>query len=142
MTKATDLSDAIETNLAMITPANGYATAITAVYGFGLAKKDTAPLPCLLVRVGEDTAEQPVGNTCKRHAQYEIEGIFPRSASLQDLQRCHHDILRALGYGSQLPARALRAGTIVEEVAEFDPEPESDKRRLVSTITIRYVETY
>lgn len=142
MSKATELSDALEVALGAINAANGYASDIKAVYGFGQNKKDNAPLPCLLVRIKEDSGADRVGSTCKRQAEYVIEGIFPRTASLQDLQRCHHDILRGLGYGSQLPERALRQGTITEESAEYDLEQESAARRVITRLGISYVETY
>lgn len=143
MTRATDLSDAIETCLGQISPATGFATDIKAVYGFGKTKPDSAPMPCLLVRIAEDSVDGNVGKACKRLVQYQVEGVFSRTASLQDLQRCHHDILRSLGYGDLLPTRALSAGEVTEESAEFDSDVGgSTARRVVSSITIRYIEKY
>ena len=143
MTRATDLSDAIEQSLEQITLANGFATDINAVYGFCKAKPDNAPLPCLVVSIGEDTIDGNVGKVCKRQVEYKIDGVFNRAASLQDLQRCHHDILRALGYGDLLPSRALSPGEVVEESAEFDPDTDgSNLRRVSSSITIKYIEKY
>lgn len=143
MTRATDLSDAIEQSLEQITPANGFATDIKAVYGFGKAKPDNAPLPCLVVSIGEDTIDGNVGKVCKRQVEYKIDGVFNRAASLQELQRCHHDILRSLGYGDLLPSRVLNPGEVIEESAEFDPDTDgSNLRRVSSSITIKYVEKY
>jgi hypothetical protein len=143
MTKATDLSEALAACLGQISPGNGYASDIKAVYGFGEVKKDTAPLPCLLVTVTEDQAAERVGSRVKRTASYEVQGIFSRSASLQDLQRCHHDILLSLGYGDLPPGRELLQGEIVEEAAEFDPGiGGSNTRAVISRLVIRYIETY
>ena len=143
MTRATDLSDALEQCLQQINPATGFATDIKGVYGFGKTKPDNAPLPCILVRIGEDSADGNVGKVCKRLVQFQLEGVFSRTASLQDLQRCHHDMLSAIGYGDLLPTRALSAGEVAEESAEFDPDGGgSTTRRLVSSITIRYIEKY
>lgn len=143
MTRAADLTDALEQCLQQINPAAGFATDIKGVYGFGKVKPDNAPTPCLLVRIGEDTTDGNIGKVCKRLVQYQIEAVFPRTASLQDLQRCHHDVLSALGFGDLLPSRALSAGEVAEESAEFDPDGGgATTRRLVSSITIRYIEKY
>lgn len=143
MTKATDLTDALEACLEQITVANGFATTVAAVYGFGKAKPDSAPTPCLLVRIAEDATESNVGKKCKRHVQYEVEGILARSATLQDLQRLHHDVLRAIGFGDILPARLLVPGEAIEESAEFDTGSDgSTGRRVISRIALRYIETY
>lgn len=143
MTRATDLSNAIEQSLGQITVANGFATDVRAVYGFGDVKPDAAPLPCLLVRIGDDSTDGNAGKVCRRLVEYQVEAVFSRTASLQDLQRCHHDILRALGYGDLLPTRALNPGEVVEESAEFDPDPDGrNMRRVISSITVRYVEKY
>lgn len=143
MTRATDLTDAIEQCLMQISPSLGFATDIKGVYGFDKAKPDSAPMPCLLVRIGDDSTDGSVGKVCKRLAQYQVEAVFQRSASLQDMQRCHHDILRALGYGDLLPTRALQPGDVVEESAEFDPGGGgTTSRRLISSITIKYIEKY
>jgi hypothetical protein len=143
MTKATELSEALEVCLGQIRPGNGYATDIKAVYGFGEVKKDAAPLPCLLVIVTEDQSVERAGSRVKRTASYEVQGIFSRSASLQDLQRCHHDILLSLGFGDLPPGRALLQGEIVEETAEFEPGiGGSSTRAVISRLVIRYIETY
>lgn len=143
MTKGTDLSTAIESRLQEISQANGYATTIAGVYGFGERVRDNSATPYLLARVADDSIEKLVGTTAARVAQYQIEAVFPRTASLQDLQRCHHDILRTLGAGGTLPDRPLIPGKAFEESAEFDPDQNgSSARRLISTITIRYVEQY
>jgi len=140
---AAELSEEIERLLEQISPASGYATNIQGVYGFGKTKPDDAPRPCLLVRVSEDTGGRRVGNKVERLAVYEVAGVFSRAAPLQDLQRCHHDVLRSLGYGNDPPNRALAGAEIIEESAEFDPDTGGSlMRTFVARITLRYVEQY
>lgn len=143
MSKGSDLSAAIEAKLALIKAVNGYATDVAAVYGFAQSKKDGAPCPYLLVRVAEDAAAERVGSKVRRLAAYEVQGVFSRTATLQDLQRCHHDILCSLGYGDLPPGRELIQGEIIEEVAEFDQDAGgSTTRSVISRLTIQYVEAY
>lgn len=143
MSKGSDISAAIEAKLALIKTVNGYATDIAGVYGFGQQKKDGAPQPCLLVRLADDSAAERKGNMVRRHAVYEVQGLFSRTATLQDLLRCHHDILCSLGYGDLPPGRELIHGEIVEEAAEFDPDSGgSTTRSVISRLTIQYVEAY
>ncbi len=143
MSKGSDLSAAIEAKLSLIKAVNGYATDIAGVYGFSQPKKDGAPCPYLLVRVAEDSGSERSGSKVKRQAIYEVQGVFSRTATLQDLQRCNHDILRSLGYGDLPPGRELIQGEIVEESAEFDPDTSgSTTRSVTSRLTIQYVEAY
>lgn len=142
MTRATDLTDGIETALREITPA-GFHTDIKAVYGVGEIKPDKAPLPCLLIRIESDEGSKQVGVKVGRSAEYHIEAVFPRTATLQELQLCHHDILRALGYGQILPGRPLSAGWVGEESAQFDLATDGGMLRSVTAmISIDYIETY
>ena len=141
MTRATDLSEAINARLAAITPADGYSTAVAAVYGFGDVKPDKAPLPCVLVRISSDEMGRAIGSKVSRTATYEIEGVMSRSASLQDLQRLHHDIIKTLGADTLPGVRPLDSGWLFEESAEFDPEPGGTLRSVVSTVTIQYIES-
>lgn len=143
MTKATELTDAVELVLGEIAPAAGYHTDIKAVYGVAEVKPDKAALPCLLVRVNDDSGVERVGIQVKRVVEYEIQGVFSRTATLQEMQLCHHDILKALGYGQNLPGRPLKPGWVGEESAEFDLAPEGGTQRSVTArITLEYVEKY
>lgn len=143
MSKATELSQAIETRLDAIKQAAGFNTELMGVYGFGENKPDNAPLPCILVRVAEDVKESEVGNKWMRSVTYQIKGVFKRSASLQDLQRLHHDIIKTIGANPLPEVRPLASGWQFEESAEFDPESEgSTLRNLVVSLTMRYIETY
>lgn len=143
MSAASDLSAAIETCLKQISLANGYATALQGVYGFGERVPDGSAKPLLLVRVAEDEAVERKGPVVRRHARYQIEAVFSRGASLQALQSCQYDILRSLGYGDLPPGRALQAAEIVEESAEFDPDTDGSlQRSVVLSITLQYFERY
>lgn len=143
MSKAAELSDGIRKCLERIHPANGFSTDLRGVYGFGEAKPDKAPTPCLLVRIAEDELGEMVGATASRTVTYEIEGIFARSASLQDLQRLHHDILVALGTGKLPNVRPLKSGWPFEESATFDADQDgSTARTVTSVVTLRYIEKY
>jgi len=142
MSRATELTDAVESALREITP-TGFSTDIKAVYGVGEIKPDKAPLPCLLVRIDSDAGTDRVGVKVKRSIEYQIEAVFPRTATLQELQLCHHDILRALGYGQLRPDRPLAPGWVGEESAEFDMAAEGGTHRTVTaSIGIEYIETY
>lgn len=143
MTRGTELSSSIVERLEAISPANGYHTEVRRVYGFGERKPDKAPMPYLLARIVSDEMEEAVGTTASRAAQYQIEGVMPRSATLQELQLLHYDILRTLGTGQLPHVRPLKSGWPFEESAEYEPDIEgSATRSVTSTITIRYVEKY
>lgn len=143
MTRGIALTDAIAANLATITTANGYATNIRAVYPFATVKPDSAPLPVILLRMESDeTTGERAGRSVQRAATYQLECVFPRTATIQDLQQCQHDILMSLGYGEIPPARDLVPGEVVQEGSEFDPGEGSPTRKLISTLVINYVEKY
>jgi hypothetical protein len=143
MTRATELNAALLACLRGINPAAGFATDLKGVYGFGESPKDTASLPLLLVTVLADSQADRRGTKVKRHAQYQVEAIFPRSAPLADLQACHYDILRSFGLGVALPERALNPADIIEESAEFEPDTSgASTRALVLSLTLSYIETY
>jgi len=143
MTRGTELSSGIIERLQTISPANGYHTKVERVYGFGERKPDKAPMPYILARIATDELEEAVGTTASRAARYEIEGVMPRSSSLQDLQLLHHDILKTLGTGQLPHVRPLKSGWPFEEAAEYEPDIEgSTTRSVTSSITIRYVEKY
>lgn len=143
MSRGAELSVGIEAALALIHPENGFVTDIKSVYGFGEAKPDKAPLPCLLVKISDDELVEFTAGKAKRHVVYEVHGIMSRAASLQDLQRLHHDILVALGQGQLPGSRPVKAGWTFEESAEFDPGSDGIvQRSVISSVTFAYVETY
>lgn len=143
MTRGSELTTAIVERLEAVSPADGYHTAAVRVYGFGERKPDKAPTPYILVRIASDEMEESVGTTASRAARYEIEGVMPRSASLQDLQLLHHDILKTLGTGQLPHVRPLKSGWPFEESAEYEPDIDGKTTRsVISSITLRYVEKY
>ncbi|GMQ53506.1 hypothetical protein [Halopseudomonas aestusnigri] len=143
MSKAAELTTAIEACLAEITAANGYATDIQGVYGFSQNVPDTAAKPYLIIRIPEDEAVKHSGNAVHRVATYQVEAVFSRAATLADLQNCHYDILKSLGYGGNYQERPLKPGWAGEESAEFDMGASGGQLRSVTaSISIQYVERY
>lgn len=143
MTRATELSDALEQRLEAIKQAAGFHTELVGVYGFTKVKPDKAPLPCLLVQVTSDDPVEVAGNKISRSATYQIQGVLARSASLQDLQCLQHDIIKTIGADPLPGVRPLKSGWLFEESTEFDPENDgSSYRTVVVSVTLRYVETY
>ena len=142
MTRATDLTTAIDTALREIAPGD-FNTDIKAVYGVGEVRPDKSPLPCLLIRVDSDEGMERVGVKVKRLAQYQIEGVFPRTTTLQELQLCHHDVLKSLGYGQNQPGMPISPGWVGEEFVQFDLAGDGSVfRTFTASISFEYVETY
>ena len=143
MTRATELSEALEQRLEAIKQAAGFHTEVAGVYGFGKNKPDKAPLPFLLMRITGDDKEDERAGKFLRAATYQIEGVLPRTATLQDLQQLHHDIIKTIGADPLPMIRPLASGWLSEESTEYDPDNDgSTYRSVVVTVTLRYVETY
>jgi len=143
MSKAAELTTAIEACLAEISPDDGYATRLNGVYGVAKNVPDKAATPYLIIRIEEDESVKHSGNVVHRIANYQVEAVFSRSATLADLQNCHHDILKSLGYGGNYQDRPLKPGWAGEESAEFDMGASGGQLRSVTaSISIQYVERY
>lgn len=143
MSKAALLTDQVKAALQQISTANGYNTNLTGIYLFGESKPDSVAPPYLLVRVASDELQDFKGTSALRLATYEIEGVMSRAGTLQDLQRLHHDVLKALGLGKVPTARPMNTGWPFEETAEFEPDQGgSTTRRVTSSVTLRYAEQY
>lgn len=143
MSKAALLTDQVKAALEQISTANGYNTNLTGIYLFGESKPDSVAPPYLLVRVASDDLQDFKGTSALRLATYEIEGVMSRAGTLQDLQRLHHDVLKALGLGKVPTARPMNTGWPFEESAEFEPDQGgSTTRRVTSSVTLRYAEQY
>lgn len=143
MSKAALLTDQVKAALQQISTANGYNTNLTGIYLFGESKPDSVAPPYLLVRVASDELQDFKGTSALRLATYEIEGVMSRAGTLQDLQRLHHDVLKALGLGKVPTARPMNTGWPFEESAEFEPDQGgSTTRRVTSSVTLRYAEQY
>ena len=143
MTRASELADAIEAQLNKIRTADGFHHDIDRVYGFGQRKPDNVAPPFILIRILEDRTDETAGNAANRVVDYEIEGVMSRSSELRDLQLLHHDIMRSLGLGQFTHIRPIKPGFPFEESTEFEPDRDGQPvRRLISTVTFRYVEKY
>lgn len=143
MSKAALLTDEVKAALQQISTANGYNTNLTGIYLFGENKPDSVAPPYLLVRVASDELQDFKGTSALRLATYEIEGVMSRAGTLQDLQRLHHDVLKALGLGKVPTARPMNTSWPFEESAEFEPDQGgSTTRRVTSSVTLRYAEQY
>ena len=143
MSNAALLTDQVKAALQQISTANGYNTNLTGIYLFGESKPDSVAPPYLLVRVASDELQDFKGTSALRLATYEIEGVMSRAGTLQDLQRLHHDVLKALGLGKVPTARPMNTSWPFEESAEFEPDQGgSTTRRVTSSVTLRYAEQY
>lgn len=143
MSKSAELTDDVIKCLGEISQDNGYHTEIRDIYGIGQVKPDKAPMPCLVLHVADDEGVERVGVTVRRSITYIIEAVFGRGATLQDMQRCHHDILKALGYGEVPQRRPLSQGWVGEESAEFDMAPDGGSHRsVIAAVSIQYIEKY
>lgn len=118
----------------------------TGVYPQGTAAPDKQPTPYLLVRVtGSDLEEVQGVSTAyaKRMTTYEIEAVYSRSATIQDLQTGEHAILVGLGFGKHQNVRPVKQGQIAEQTTEFpDKEEGSLNQSMVVQVGYRYAETY
>lgn len=135
-TAAASLTSALETRLADIAP----------VYGARTIKPDRIQPPYILLRIGEDELKRKNSKTLIRLAHYEIEGVLARSASLQDLQQLHHDILTALVMALPLispqPAEWLDSESTEYEPRDGSGAPGSTVRSLIVSLAINYIEPY
>ncbi len=140
MSKSVQLSQAIQARLGLICPSNGYATDLKAVHTEEVS--DDKPKPMALLSWGEDETRERVLTKVTRSRAYVIEGVFPRSAELADLERFHQDVLRALGWAGGEFDRPL-PGQLVSDTAEIlRMESGAQARRIVITIQTTYVENY
>ena len=143
MSNAALLTDQVKTALQQISTANGYSTNLNGIYVFGESKPDSVTPAYLLVRVASDELIDFKGNAALRGVTYEIEGVISRAGTLQDLQKLHRDILKALGLGKLPASRPLASGWPFEESAEFEPDQGgSATRRVTSSVTLHYAEKY
>lgn len=141
MTRATELSAAIKARLELILPVNGYHTALSGVFDLGPVK-DTQPTPYALLRWVEDQTSDRRLKDAKRGRNYEVVGVFGRTATLADLELFHFDVLRALGWGCEQFARPL-PGEIVSDSAEVEPAANGANYHTITiTLEAQYVEVY
>lgn len=140
MTVATELTRAIEARLQGIAPVNGYKTSLTGVFLLK-AVDDKQPAPYALLRISDDQTLEKLPRTAKRIASYEIEGVFPRSATLIEMQLFHDDVLRAIGWAGGEFDRPL-PGQCKQDTVEYPNDPAAPQRKVIVTLDVEYVEKY
>lgn len=141
--KANALSEMLRARLEGITAANGYHTTLQRVYGPSDKVPDKAPLPYASFRPAGDTRTSTAAFQATRVRTFEIQAVFPRSAPDEALNEVHVDILRALGFGQDLPERKFPGLIEDEDEAEFEfANQGSSVNTLTMRIGVTYVETY
>lgn len=141
MTRGTDLNADIKARLELISPARSYFTDLKGVFELRPVKDDQ-PTPYALFGWQEDATEQRGLRDAKRARSYVVQGVFESEATLEQMDKFHFDVLRALGYGAEVFERAIR-GTIVSDSAELEPAADgSSKSKITITLEARYAEAY
>lgn len=142
--KATLVGIALRECLAAIQTANGYITNLQRVYGPTEKVADTAPKPYALVRPGADVRTSTGGFQATRERLFEIEVVFSKAdAGEAELDAVHIDVLRALGFGQDLPDRKF-PGLIEseDEAAMLFAAEGRTTHSITITIGVTYVATY
>lgn len=142
-TKASQVTQDLRERLGEIRPENGYLTAIRRVVGPTDRVADSDPKPYLLVRTANDSRTGAAKTQAGRVRLFEIEAVFGKSATEEDLDAIHVDILRALGFGYEDEERKFKG--LVEDEDEAVQQFAAEGRNYHSTtitIGVFYVETY
>lgn len=142
-TKASQVTQDLRERLGEIHPNNGYLTAIKRVFGPTERVPDTEPKPYLVVRPANDSRTGKAKNQAGRVRLFEIEAVFGKGSTEEDLDAIHVDVLRALGFGQEDEDRKFKG--LIEDEDEAVQEFASDGRTTHSTtitIGVFYVETY
>ncbi|MDY0186182.1 MAG: hypothetical protein RBR43_09930, partial [Desulfuromonadaceae bacterium] len=108
MIKAKAITGQLISCLENINPRNGYITDLKNIYPNADTAPDKPALPCALVRVAADNCTGMVGTQATRERVFEIEVVFKRGASQDDLDAVHVDILRSLGFGKHEYEREMK----------------------------------
>lgn len=142
-TKASQVTRDLRERLGEIRPDNGYLTAIMRVYGPTERVNDTEPKPFLVVRPVSDSRTGAAKTQAGRVRLFEIEAVFGKGATEDELDDIHVDVLRALGFGHEADERKFPG--LVEDEDEAVQQFAADGRNFHSTtitIGVFYVETY
>lgn len=143
MSNGSTLTDVLVARLAHVTRANGYASELKGVYPFGDRVLDAADKPFVLVRIDTDSGESKAGYSVKRQRVYELEFQFPRTARLSELEQMHFDVMRALSVGLVAASREFPGEILSDEYTTIPAGTDgSTVAKLISSITVRYVEQY
>lgn len=141
---AGQVTAAAKAALEQVNPSNGYLTDLKCVYGPTEVVRDGAPTPYATVQPATDRQASRAGRQALRLREYEIEVVFSKTATEQDMAGAHVDVLRAFGIGQDLPERQF-PGLLNEEGDETEYRW-AVKGETTQSITIRlgieYVQTY
>lgn len=142
-TKASQVTRDLRERMGEIRPDNGYLTAIRRVYGPTERVNDTEPKPFLVVRPVSDSRTGAAKTQAGRVRLFEIEAVFGKGATEDELDDIHVDVLRALGFGHETDDRKFPG--LVEDEDEAVQQFAAEGRNFHSTtitIGVFYVETY
>lgn len=143
MTKAKLITSQLVSCLERIKPNNGYITDLKNVYPNASIVPDKAGFPCALVRVVTDNCTGMASTQATRERTFEIEIVFKRGASQDDLDAVHVDALRALGFGKYEYEREMKGLLMDQQEAVFEFATQG-ANYTTATITVAfvYVENY
>lgn len=141
--KASAVTAVLCERLQQIQPVNGYCTALQRVFEPQDSVPDKAPTPYALVRVARDGRSGSASYQALRLRQFEVELVFSKAAPPSALDDAHVDVLRALGFGQDLPERKFPGLLEEEDEAEFRWARQGETTHSVTiTLGVNYVETY
>lgn len=143
MTKAKMITAQLVDCLQGIMPSNGYITAFKNVYPHTGTVPDRAAFPCALVRVVADNCTGMASTQATRERLFEIEVVFKRGATQDELDAAHVDILRALGFGKHEYDREMKGLLTDQQEATFEFASQGNNFTSVTiTVAFVYVENY
>lgn len=143
MNKAKLITSQLISCLGGISPRNGYITEIENIYPDAAVAPDRAALPCALVRVAADSCTGMASTQATRERTFEIEVVFKRGATQDDLDAAHVDVLRSLGFGRHEYERDMKGLITDQQEAVFDFASQGNNFTTVTiTVAFIYVENY
>lgn len=143
MNKAKAITAQLISCLERISPSNGYTTHIKNVYTDTDTAPDRAAFPCALVRVESDVCTSMVGPQATRERTFNIEVVFKRGASQDDLDAVHFDVLRSLGFGKYAHDREVKGLITDQQEAAFEFAAQGSNFTTVTiSVPVTYVESY
>lgn len=143
MIKAKSITAQLVRCLEQVTPSNGYYTHIKNIYKDTGAVPDRAELPCALVRVESDVCTSMAGTQATRERTFNIEVVFKRGASQDELDNAHFDVLRSFGFGKYAYEREVKGLITEQQEAVFEFAAQGSNFTTVTiTVAFLYVENY
>jgi hypothetical protein len=142
-TKASAFTAELSACLQLINPANGYLTDLAQVYTPENRVPDGAAMPYALIRPVADARTGQATYEATRLRTYEIELVFSKVEGEQALCSAHVDVLRALGFGQDLPARKFPGLLDEPDEVEFRWGQKGETTNSITiTLGVTYVERY